>query len=159
MAKKGGKDKDGNDDKIIKEYLLTEIEKLEYLIFIEQEKEKEAMDQLEKIIQQQKEYTLNINNLSLNEGKKSIYENNSIDSVTNSFIIQETTLAKEICDLEEEIKEKHTEISDLKKKNIDELLGKDESIAQQKKQLIDTSNSFREFLLKSSRKLQDSISK
>ena len=51
------------------------LETLENLIFIEQEKEKSAYDEFERIIQLQKDYTLSINNLSLNEGKKSNLEN------------------------------------------------------------------------------------
>ena len=156
MAKKG-KD-DGDDLGVVKEYLQFEIDNLENLIFLEQDKEKSASDQLDKIIQQQKDHTVSINNLSLSEGKKSISENNNIDSITSSFMIQESNLIKEICDLEEEIKEKKAEILDLKKKNIEELNGKDESIAQQKKQLLETSNSFRDFLLKSCNNLQDGFS-
>ena len=152
MAKKGDKKDSGDEIKIIIQTLQNEIDYLESLIYLEQQKEDSSLEELDRVLKHQKEYTNSINMLALNESKKSSVENNNIEILTNNFILQESLMNKEIADLEEEIKEKNIEREELIRKNIEELKAKDESILQQKKQLIETYNSFRDFLHKSCKK-------
>ena len=107
MAKNKGKGKDdGADEKKIKELLTYEIEKLENIIYFEQEKEISAMRELEKILSKQNDEQKAIDTLTLDESKKIIFENDGLKGKVSEFIEQVGRLEKEIEDLENFNKQK-----------------------------------------------------
>lgn len=157
MAKKGNKKGEGDEEKKIREYLMYEIEKLENLIYFEQEKEISATRELEKIIERQNEEQKSIESLTLDESKKINTENENMKGIINSFTLQINNLEKEISDFDEDIKIKRIEIADLEKKNAEEIQKKNKAIEEQRETLDKMSTRFQLILQKTANKLQDRV--
>ena len=157
MAKNKGKKDDGDDDKKIKDLLIIEIERLENLIYYEQEKEVSCNKELENILKKQTEEFNDIETLKKKEAERIHLENDSLNTLITGFKNTITLLEKEISEFEDDIKLRKLEVADLEKKNREELQKKDESINEQKSILDQMSIRFQLILQKTANKLQDRV--
>ena len=122
--KKGGGDKkkgEGDETKELREFLQLDIDRLENLIYFEQEKELFAKCELDQIEQKTKDELKAIESLTQDESKKIILESDSMKGTISSFTSQINFLEKEINDYNEKIQLLIAETEEVDKKNKEEI--------------------------------------
>jgi hypothetical protein len=158
MAKKGDKKKgEGDLEKEMKVQLTLDMEILENKIFMEQQKEQEALREFERINKELTEEMKVIEQNRLEEGRKINNENDLMKQTINKYTSEITELEKKITDYNLEIKyleSKIIETSDDYKKQLEE---KDTAIAEQRKLFEDMSVRFQHILQRTANKLQERV--
>jgi hypothetical protein len=158
MAKKGDKKKgEGDLEKEMKVQLTLDLEILENKIFLEQQKEQEALREFERINKELTEEMKIIEQNRLDEGRKINNENDLMKQTINKYTSEITELEKKITDYNLEIKyleSKIIETSEDYKKQLEE---KDLAIAEQRKLFEDMSVRFQHILQRTANKLQERV--
>jgi hypothetical protein len=158
MAKKGDKKKgEGDLEKEMKVQLTLDMEILENKIFLEQQKEQEALREFERINKELTEEMKIIEQNRLDEGRKINNENDLMKQTINKYTSEITELEKKITDYNLEIKyleSKIIETSEDYKKQLEE---KDLAIAEQRKLFEDMSVRFQHILQRTANKLQERV--
>jgi hypothetical protein len=158
MAKKGDKKKgEGDLEKEMKVQLTLDNEILENKIFLEQQKEQEAIRELERINKELGEEMKIIEQNRLDEGRKINNENDLMKQTINKYTGEISELEKKITDYNLEIKYLETKIfetTDDYKKQLDE---KDMAISEQRKLFEDMSVRFQHILQRTANKLQERV--
>jgi hypothetical protein len=157
MAKKNDKKKDGDLDKELKQNLLLDIEILENKIFIEQEKELRAREELDKINKELHSLTSDMASNKLKEDKHISKENDDMRVTIEMLSNTVENLQKSIRDYDDDIKVLEKSINVRADEYKRELEEKDAAINEQRKLFEDMSVRFQHILQRTANKLQERV--
>lgn len=157
MAKRNAKKGDGELEKELKQQLSLDIEILESKIFLEQQKEMEALKEYESVIKEIKDEEQKIEITKMEEGGRINNENKFMSEKISVFKDQVTALEKTIREYDEEIKSLERTIVERTETNKKMLEEKDNEINEQRKLFEDMSQRFQHILQRTANKLQERV--
>ena len=130
---------------------------LENKIYIEQEKEQEALRELEKILKDNVDEEKIIEQTKIDEGRKINNENDLMKQTINKFTGEIHDLEKKIADSNVEIKYLEAKIIETAEEYKKQLEEKDAAIAEQRKLFEEMSVRFQHILQRTANKLQERV--
>jgi hypothetical protein len=157
MAKKGNKNDQGPSQEDMIDFLSTEIKLLETKIFLEEQKELDAIKELELIIKQTTKEKTSMDDLRNEEGKKIIQDNEDMSKQQKNYDMLINEAEKEIKELDEDIRNQKNQIVEYEKYTKEELDKRDNQIAELQSQREQMSIRFQQILQKTANKLQERV--
>ena len=157
MAKKPNKNDTGPSQEEMIGFLNTEIKILETKIFLEEQKEIDAVRELEEITKKTGKEKLSMDDLKNEEGKKMIQDNDDMSKQQKTYDGLINEAEKEIKELDEDIRNLKNQIIDNEKFTKEELEKRDNQIAELRSQLEQMSIRFQQILQKTANKLQERV--